>query len=69
MIIILDEIREMIGMQGGNPAAVHDIAEGLVTLKRLMKQNQAPKKPLPPMTPATEEVSEEEYVSRKTRKK
>ena len=61
MIIILDEIREMIGMQGGNPAAVHDIAEGLVTLKRLMKQNQA--------APATEEVSEEESVSRRTRKK
>ena len=69
MIIILDEIREMIGMQGGNPATVHDIAEGLVTLKRLMKQNQAPKKPLPPTTSETEEVSEEEYVSRKTRKK
>lgn len=68
MVIILDEIREMIGMQGGDPAAVHDIAEGLVTLKRLMKQNQADQAPKKATTPAATE-GEEEYVSRKTRKK
>ena len=68
MIIILDEIRKMIGMQGGNPAAVHDIAEGLVTLKRLMKQNQAAQAPQNTTAPAATE-GEEEYVSRKTRKK
>lgn len=39
MIIILDEIREMIAIQGGNPSTVHDISEGLVTLKRLLKAN------------------------------
>lgn len=68
MVIILDEIREMIGMQGGDPAAVHDIAEGLVTLKRLMKQNQADQA-TKKTTASTATEGEEEYVSRKTRKK
>ena len=57
----------MIGMQGDNPA-VHDIAEGLVTLKRLMKQNQADQVPKKTAPPSAAE-GEEEYVSRKTRKK
>lgn len=75
MVIILDEIREMISMQGGDASTVNDISEGLVTLKRLMKENQAPKKEVKPVE-VKEEVaapvvgdSEEEYVPRKTRKK
>lgn len=69
MVIILDEIREMISMQGGDASTVNDISEGLVTLKRLMKENQAPKEVTEEAIAPVVEDSEEEYVPRKTRKK
>ena len=65
MVIILDEIREMIAMPGGDSSKVNDISEGLVTLKRLMKANQAPKSTVE----ETPEESFEDFAPRKSRKK
>lgn len=71
MVIILDEIREMIAMQGGDSSNVHDISEGLVTLKRLMKANMETRKESPkPVEPVTESAEPEvEFETRRSRKK
>lgn len=43
MYLIIDDLKEMIKMQGGDTAGIRDIGMAVKTLKKLMVQNQAKK--------------------------
>ena len=67
MVVILNEIREMITMQGGDPSKVKDIMEGIVYLKSLMKDRSSN---IPASFRTMSEPDEEtETPTRRSRKK
>lgn len=47
MYLIIDDLKEMIKMQGGDTAGIRDIGIAVKTLKKLMVQNQAKKESRP----------------------
>ena len=47
MFLILDELKDMIKMQGGDAEGIRDIGIAIKTLKKLMVQNQAKKESRP----------------------